>query len=157
MSFWLVKTEPSECGINDFAKSPDTPIRWDGVRNFQARNFLMQMGMDDLVFIYHSSCRHIGIAGIARVCATAYPDPSQFDSVSPYYDVKSTQEKPRWQAVDLVFQQRFDSILSLDHIKALNGLEDFPLTQRGSRLSVMPVTDEQWAILLHACQSDRRL
>lgn len=152
MAFWLVKTEPSECGIADFARDPHTAISWDGVRNFQARNFLAQMSVGDQVFIYHSSCRHIGIAGIAQVSQSAYPDPSQFDPESPYHDARSQPDKPRWQAVDLVFQERFADILSLDSIKSLAGLEALPLVQRGSRLSVMPVTPEQWHILLHAAQ-----
>lgn len=150
MAFWLVKTEPSECSIDDFARAPDKPIRWDGVRNFQARNFLKQMAEGDEVFIYHSSCRHIGIAGIARVSSAAYPDPSQFDPSSPYHDPKSREDKPRWQAVDLIFQQRFAELLPLDSIKSLNGLDGLPLMQRGNRLSVMPVSPEQWRILLHA-------
>ncbi len=148
MSYWLVKTEPSECSIDDFARAPDTPIRWDGVRNFQARNFLMQMSEGDLVLIYHSSCRQIGIAGIARVVASAYPDPSQFEPASPYFDARSSSDKPRWQAVDLIFERRFAQVLSLEQIKTLAGLEGLPLVQRGSRLSVMPVTPEQWQILL---------
>jgi predicted RNA-binding protein with PUA-like domain len=108
------------------------------------------MGVGDLVFIYHSSCREIGIAGIARVSTAAYPDPSQFDPSSPYHDPKSREDKPRWQAVDLIFQQRFAELLPLDSIKSLNGLDGLPLMQRGNRLSVMPVSPEQWRILLHA-------
>ncbi|SFQ83865.1 Predicted RNA-binding protein, contains PUA-like domain [Halopseudomonas formosensis] len=150
MAFWLAKTEPDECSIDDFARAPQTPIRWDGVRNFQARNYLGQMSVGDLVFIYHSSCREIGIAGIARVSTAAYPDPSQFDPSSPYHDPKSREDKPRWQAVDLIFQQRFAELLPLDSIKSLNGLDGLPLMQRGNRLSVMPVSPEQWRILLHA-------
>jgi len=152
IAFWLVKTEPDECSIDDFARAPETPIRWDGVRNFQARNFLQQMAVGDLVFIYHSSCQHIGIAGIARVSASAYPDPSQFDPESPYHDPRSTTASPRWQAVDMLFQQRFARILPLGDIKSLDGLDGLPLVQRGSRLSVMPVTPRQWQILLRACQ-----
>ena len=148
MAYWLVKTEPAECGIEDFARAPDTPVRWDGVRNFQARNFLMQMSVDDLVLIYHSSCRHIGIAGIARVSASAYVDPSQFDPNSPYFDARSSHDKPRWQAVDLIFERQLPRLLPLDEIKALAGLEGLALVQRGSRLSVMPVSTEQWRILL---------
>lgn len=148
MAYWLVKTEPAECSIEDFARAPDTPIRWDGVRNFQARNFLMQMAVDDLVLIYHSSCRHIGIAGVARVSASAYADPSQFDPNSPYFDARSNHDKPRWQAVDLIFECQLPRLLPLDEIKALAGLEGLALVQRGSRLSVMPVSTEQWQILL---------
>lgn len=150
MAFWLAKTEPDECSIDDFARAPQTPVRWDGVRNFQARNYLGQMGVGDLVFIYHSSCREIGIAGIARVSTAAYPDPSQFDPDSPYHDGRSTPDNPRWLAVDMVHHQRFERVLSLTRIKSLPGLEGLPLIQRGSRLSVMPVTAEHWEILLQA-------
>ncbi|MFA5677264.1 MAG: EVE domain-containing protein [Pseudomonas sp.] len=92
MAFWLAKTEPAECSIDDFARAPAKSIRWDGVRNFQARNFLLQMTVGDQVFIYHSSCRDIGIAGIAQVSASAYSDPSQFDSESPCHDPRSRPE-----------------------------------------------------------------
>jgi predicted RNA-binding protein with PUA-like domain len=148
MARWLVKTEPDECGIDDFARAPDKPITWDGVRNYQARNFLAQMQQGDEVFIYHSSCKHIGVAGIVTVARSAYPDPAQFDSASPYYDGKSTEEKPRWQAVDMLFQQKLSRLIPLDELKGLPGLEDLPLVKRGSRLSVMPVSDEQWQIII---------
>lgn len=151
MAFWLAKTEPDECSIDDFARAPQTPIRWDGVRNFQARNFLRQMSVGDLVFIYHSSCREIGIAGIARVSTAAYPDPSQFDPASPYFDARSSSDKPRWQAVDLIFERRFAQVLPLERIRRLAGLEGLPLIQKGSRLSVMPISGQQWQILLGAC------
>src|SRR5690606_17856922 len=112
--------------------------------------FLRQMSVGDLVFIYHSSCREIGIAGIARVSTAAYPDPSQFDPDSPYHDSRSTSDNPRWLAVDMVHHQRFGQVLPLTRIKSLNGLDGLPLMQRGNRLSVMPVSPEQWRILLHA-------
>ncbi|EON93122.1 hypothetical protein MARLIPOL_03780 [Marinobacter lipolyticus SM19] len=148
MSKWLVKTEPSECSIDDFAKAEHQTIPWDGVRNYQARNFLAKMAEGDEVFIYHSSCKHIGIAGIVRVVHSAYPDPTQFDSDSPYYDEKSTKEKPRWQAVDMTYVRKLKRLISLDEIKSMSGLEGLPLIRRGNRLSVMPVTDEQWQIIL---------
>lgn len=148
MTKWLVKTEPSECSIDDFAAAKNQTIPWDGVRNYQARNFLRQMAEGDEVFIYHSSCKHIGIAGIVRVIRPAYADPTQFDSGSPYHDPKSTMEKPRWHAVDMVFEQKLPSLISLDSIKSMQGLEGLPLINRGNRLSVMPVTDEQWQIIL---------
>ncbi|MFT6429722.1 MAG: putative RNA-binding protein with PUA-like domain [Halopseudomonas sp.] len=148
MAKWLMKTEPAECGIDDFAHDPDKLIAWDGVRNYQARNFLTEMAEGDEAFIYHSSCKHIGIAGIVRVARAAYPDPAQFDSASPYYDAKSTQDKPRWQAVDVVFQSKLNRLITLDELKGTAGLEDLPLVKRGSRLSVMPINDEQWQIIL---------
>jgi len=146
---WLVKTEPSECGIDDFARQPEGVIPWDGVRNYQARNFLAQMREGDLVFIYHSSCKRIGIAGIVRVVKSAYPDPSQFNPESPYYDPKSTAENPRWQAVDLQFERKLPALISLDTLKAMPELSELALVRRGSRLSVMPVSDAEWQQILH--------
>jgi len=148
MANWLVKSEPSECGIDDFAAAPTQAIPWDGVRNYQARNYLMQMSVGDEVFLYHSSCRDIGIAGIVRVARAAYPDPAQFDPESPYYDPASTRETPRWQAVDLVLVRKLPRLIPLNELKQLPGLEDLPLVRRGSRLSVMPVSPEQWQIIL---------
>ncbi|HYQ39879.1 MAG TPA: EVE domain-containing protein [Pseudomonas sp.] len=148
MARWLVKTEPAECGIDDFARAPHTPIRWDGVRNYQARNFLKAMAEGDEVFVYHSSCKDIGIAGVVRVARTAYVDPTQFDPQSPYFDAKSTPDNPRWQAVDLVFARKLPRLIPLDRLKALPGLEGLALVQRGSRLSVMPVGEAEWQIIL---------
>ena len=148
MARWLVKTEPAECGIDDFARAPQTPIRWDGVRNYQARNFLAAMAEGDEVFVYHSSCKDIGIAGVVRVARTAYVDPTQFDPQSPYYDAKCTPDKPRWQAVDMVLVHKLPRLIPLDRLKALPGLENLPLVQRGSRLSVMPVGEAEWRIIL---------
>ena len=149
MSYWLFKTEPSECSIDDFANAPDTPIVWEGVRNYQARNMLRDdVKKGDLVFIYHSSCKLIGVAGIARVVSAGYPDPSQFDTASVYFDEKSSQKSPRWFAVDLVFVEKLPAIIPLDKLKSLAKLSELPLVQRGSRLSVMPVTPEQWQSIL---------
>ncbi|KAA1175912.1 EVE domain-containing protein [Marinobacter salinexigens] len=148
MAKWLVKSEPSECGIDDFAESPGKVIPWDGVRNYQARNFLAQMREGDDVFLYHSSCKHIGIAGIIRVVRSAYPDPTQFDPESHYYDPKSSPENPRWQAVDFTLERKLNQLMPLDQIKQLPGLESLPLVRRGNRLSVMPVSDDEWQIIL---------
>lgn len=148
MAKWLVKTEPSECGIDDFARQPEGVIPWDGVRNYQARNFLAKMQEGDLVFIYHSSCKRIGIAGIVRVVKAAYPDASQFNPDSPYYDAKSTPEKPRWQAVDMQFERKLPALISLDTLKAMPELSELPLVRKGSRLSVMPVSDAEWQQIL---------
>ncbi|MBJ6136941.1 EVE domain-containing protein [Marinobacter litoralis] len=147
MAKWLVKTEPSECSINDFAKQADTSIPWDGVRNYQARNFLRQMAEGDLVLIYHSSCKNIGIAGVVQVTRSAYADPTQFDPESPYHDPKSTQEQPRWQAVDMQFEEKLAQLISLDRLKNTEGLEALPLVRKGNRLSVMPVSENEWQII----------
>lgn len=149
MTYWLFKTEPEECSIDDFARAPDTAIVWEGVRNYQARNFLRdQVKAGDLVFIYHSSCKHIGIAGIAVVTAEAYPDPSQFDNSSPYFDAKTTEKKPRWIAVELKFKQKLPQLITLDTLKNVPALAELPLVQKGSRLSVMPVTPAQWQAIM---------
>ncbi|MBW0147383.1 EVE domain-containing protein [Marinobacter arenosus] len=147
MAKWLVKTEPSECSIDDFAKAPDKSIPWDGVRNYQARNFLAEMAEGDEVFIYHSSCKRIGIAGIVEVVRGAYPDPTQFVPESPYYDAKSSKEKPRWQAVDMRYVDSLPRLIPLDELKSVPALAELPLVRKGSRLSVMPVSEEQWTII----------
>ena len=149
MNYWLFKTEPSECSIDDFAAAPDTPIVWEGVRNYQARNMLRdQVKKDQLVFIYHSSCKLIGVAGIARVVREAYPDPSQFDPASVYFDEKSSAQAPRWVAVDLIFERKLPAIIPLDKLKCSAKLSGLPLVHKGSRLSVMPVTPMQWQTIL---------
>ncbi|SFX79851.1 EVE domain-containing protein [Marinospirillum alkaliphilum] len=150
MNTWLMKSEPDECGIDDFVAAPDTPIRWDGVRNYQARNFMQQMQLGDQVFLYHSSCKDIGIAGLIRVCRTAYPDPTQFDPESHYHDARSTQDKPRWQAVDLVLEKKFAALLPLEILKQLPELADCPLVKKGNRLSVMPISTTEAAAILAA-------
>ncbi|GAB2927998.1 EVE domain-containing protein [Rheinheimera gaetbuli] len=149
MAYWLFKTEPTECSIDDFANTPDTAIVWEGVRNYQARNMLRDnVAVGDRVFIYHSSCKLIGVAGIARVVRQAYADPSQFDVASAYFDAKSTVVKPRWIAVDLIFESKLPAVIPLDKLKSSAKLNELPLVQRGSRLSVMPVTPEQWQTIL---------
>ncbi|MDO9519287.1 MAG: EVE domain-containing protein [Pseudohongiella sp.] len=144
MAKWLAKTEPSECSIDDFANKPDKAIVWEGVRNYQARNFLRDMKTGDEIFIYHSSCKYIGVAGIVKVAREAYPDPAQFDETSPYFDGKSAKENPRWSAVDMVFVSKFPQIITLDQLKSMPELEYLALVQKGSRLSVMPVSDAEW-------------
>ena len=144
MAYWLLKTEPKECSIEDLAAAPMRAFVWEGVRNYQARNFLRQMQPGDEALIYHSSCKEIGVAGIASIVRAAYPDPAQFDHHSPYFDGKSVRESPRWDAVDVRFVRRFSGILPLEDLKALPALEDFALVKKGNRLSVMPVTASEW-------------
>ncbi|MCS4308381.1 putative RNA-binding protein with PUA-like domain [Rheinheimera pacifica] len=149
MAYWLFKTEPSECSIDDFANAPDTAIVWEGVRNYQARNMLRDgVKTGDKVFIYHSSCKLIGVAGIARVVRSGYPDPSQFNSASVYFDSKSSTDKPRWVAVDLIFEQKLPAIIPLDKLKSSAKLSELPVVQKGSRLSVMPVNAAQWQTIM---------
>ncbi|MRJ42668.1 MULTISPECIES: EVE domain-containing protein [Idiomarinaceae] len=143
MQYWLMKTEPDECSIDDFAKTPAAVIRWDGVRNYQARNFMQDMHIGDEVFIYHSSCAKIGVAGLVRVVRAAYPDPTQFDSASTYFDSKSQPDKPRWVAVDLQYIRRFTEVIPLAAIKTMPAFTDHPLVAKGNRLSVVPISSEQ--------------
>ena len=144
MAYWLLKTEPAECSIEDLAAQPGKPVVWEGVRNYQARNFLRQMQVGDEVLIYHSSCKLIGVAGVARISASAYPDPAQFKAGSAYFDPKSSPEAPRWDAVQLMFVKKFSRIIPLDEIKANPGLVDLALVKKGSRLSVMPLNEKEW-------------
>lgn len=146
MPNWLMKSEPDELSIHDLHRLVQT--RWDGVRNYQARNFLRSMQSGDLFFFYHSSCPAPGIAGIARISATAYPDPTALDPHSHYFDAKASTEKNPWSAVDVTFVEAFEQVIPLTELKAQQALLELPLVQKGSRLSVMPVSAEQWAAIL---------
>lgn len=144
MNYWLVKTEPDECSLDDIAACGSAGMRWDGVRNYQARNFMRTMQVGDGVLIYHSSCAKIGIVGSAQIIKPAFIDPLQFDPESAYYDPRSKPEQPRWDAVQLAFTERFAKRLSLADLKAMPSFAPSPLTQKGSRLSVVPITAAQW-------------
>jgi predicted RNA-binding protein with PUA-like domain len=146
--YWLMKTEPDTFSIDDLQRVGIEP--WNGVRNYQARNHMRQMQPGDGVLFYHSSCAVPGIAGLAKVATAAYPDPTQFDPKSDYYDAKSTREEPRWSLVDVAFERKFAEVVTLEDIKAhADALgEEFPLIRRGNRLSVLPVTTAQWKTLL---------
>ncbi|MCC5856042.1 MAG: EVE domain-containing protein [Idiomarina sp.] len=148
MQYWLMKTEPDECSIDDFRLAPSRPLQWDGVRNYQARNFMRSMEVGDQVLLYHSSCKNIGVAGLIRVAKSAYPDPKQFDDKSPYFDPKSTKDKPRWDAVDLVFEQKFEQVISLDKLKGCEALVENPLVKKGNRLSVIPFSEDEFQAVL---------
>ena len=147
-NYWLFKAEPHIYGIDHLNAAPKKIGRWDGIRNYQARNFLRdQVALGDEVFIYHSSCKNVGIVGTAKVVKTAYPDPTQFNPVSDYYDPKSTQENPRWVSVDIQVMQTFPRIISLAEIKAQRELENMVLVKQ-SRLSTQPVTKAEWNFIL---------
>ena len=150
MAYWLLKTEPDECSIDDLAAQPKKSVAWEGVRNYQARNFLRQMRIGDELLIYHSSCKLIGIAGVAKVSKSVYPDPAQFNPNSPYFDSKSPQELPRWDAIDVVFVRKFAQLVSLDEIKLNPVLADLALVKKGNRLSVMPVEENEWNSIISA-------
>ncbi|UZJ60337.1 EVE domain-containing protein [Pseudomonas sp. KU26590] len=146
MAYWLMKSEPDELSISGLKKLRQT--RWDGVRNYQARNFLRAMAVGDQFFFYHSSCPEPGIAGIGEIVKAAYPDPTALDDKSHYFDAKATEEKNPWSALDVAFVEVFPKVLGLGFLKQQPALEQMPLVQKGSRLSVMPVTDEQWAAVM---------
>jgi len=144
MAHWLVKTEPDTFSIDDLERVGIEP--WSGVRNYTARNNLKAMQLGERAFFYHSSCAPPGVAGICEVAREAYPDATQFDPASPYFDEKATEEKPRWVNPDMRFVSRFPRFVSLEELRSVPGLEGMVLLQR-SRLSVQPVSDEEWKII----------
>lgn len=145
MPYWLMKSEPAEFSIHDLQRLGQA--RWDGVRNYQARNFLRSMQAGELFYFYHSSCPEPGVAGIARISRPAYPDPSALDPASHYFDARASAEKNPWSAVDVAFVEAFARVIPLARLKTQGALLELPLVQKGSRLSVMPVSDDQWAAI----------
>ena len=146
MAYWPMKSEPEELSIEGLQKLGEA--RWDGVRNYQARNFLRAMAVGDQFFFYHSSCPEPGIAGIGRIVEAAYPDPTALDPESPYHDPKASPEKNPWSALQVEHVETFKRVLGLGYLKQQAALANMPLVQKGSRLSVMPVTPEEWATVL---------
>ncbi|WP_338362820.1 EVE domain-containing protein [uncultured Pseudoalteromonas sp.] len=144
MNYWLFKTEPDAFSIDDLKNAPQQTTLWEGVRNYQARNFMRDdIKLGDLIFIYHSSCKQVGVVGIATVTKEAYPDPTQFDLHSDYYDAKATPDKPRWFVVDVTYKSHLKNRVSLKDIKANEAITELALKKAG-RLSVMPVTKNEW-------------
>jgi predicted RNA-binding protein with PUA-like domain len=143
-AYWLMKSEPDEVSIDDLARAPRQTVPWTGVRNYQARNFMRdQMAVGDGVLFYHSSCPEPGIAGLATVASTAYPDETQFDPDSKYHDPKSNRESPRWQHVDVKLDRK-TRLLSLKEMRSLPQLATMKVLQAGNRLSITPVTPQEW-------------
>ena len=140
MNYWLMKSEPDVYGIADLER--DRVTIWDGVRNYQARNFLRSMEVGDLAFFYHSNTKIPGIVGVMKVVMAQVIDPSQFDIMSDYYDPKSTLEVPRWQTVKLEFVQAFDLQITLTNLRERFTAEEFLVVKQGNRLSVMPVSND---------------
>ena len=148
MGFWLFKTEPDAFSIDDLAARPQQTEPWDGVRNYQARNFLRdKVQLGDKVFIYHSSCKQVGIAGVAEVVKAGYPDTEQFNPESKYYDPKASADAPRWYRVDVKFVEKFNTVLPLKIIKSLPEVTEVGLVKKGHRLSIMPVEENEWHAL----------
>jgi len=150
MAYWLIKSEPDEFSFEDLWNAPGRKTHWDGVRNYQARNFMRDdMRPGDLVFYYHSNTDEPGIAGIAEVCSEAYPDHTAFDANDKHFDPKSDPEDPRWMMVDVRYKRRLKRPISLAEIKShADRLEGFALIRRGNRLSVMPVEPRHWKFIL---------
>ena len=149
MNYWLMKSEPSEFGIDDLQQMPDQTEHWDGVRNYQARNMMRDdMKIGDQVFFYHSNCDEPGIVGIMEVVKEGYPDFTAFDPDDKHFDPKSDPEQPRWIMVDIKFCRKLSRTISLKELKQFEELEGFPLVRRGNRLSIMPVTKQQWDFIL---------
>ena len=151
MAKWLLKSEPSDYSIDDLAQDEITV--WNGIRNFQARNFIKEkMRVDDSILFYHSSCKLTGVVGIAKDVSEAYADPAQFDEKSQYYDKKSQQENPKWFVIDVKFERKATAIFLLKEMKTSPELEDLLLFKQ-SRLSVLPVTDKQWHFIVSKINS----
>jgi predicted RNA-binding protein with PUA-like domain len=154
MAYWLMKSEPDECSIDDLARLPSQTVPWVGVRNYQARNFMRdQMRVGDGVLFYHSSCPEPGIAGIAEVASTAYPDETQFDPNSPYFDAAARREEPRWLHVDVKLVRK-TRLLSLAEMRAAPELAEMVVLKRGNRLSITPVTAQEWKSVLSLLESE---
>ena len=145
--YWLMKTEPSVFSIDDFKSLPKETTSWEGVRNYQARNFMREMKKGDLVLIYHSNAEPTGIAGVAEVIKEAYPDHHSWDKKSKYFDEGSTKEKPRWDMVDVKFVKKFKSVIELSELKKMNELKEMLILKKGNRLSVTPVSEAEFSFI----------
>lgn len=150
MAYWLMKSEPDVFGIAHLERRPQQTEHWDGVRNYQARNFIRdKMSVGDLIFFYHSNCKEPGIVGIAKVASNPYPDHTAFDPESRYYDPKSTPDNPRWYMVDVKFVRYLKCNITLQELKEhSDSLREFALLKKGNRLSVMPVSKEEWEYII---------
>jgi predicted RNA-binding protein with PUA-like domain len=148
MNHWLMKSEPSDVSIDDVLAMPNRTVPWYGVRGYQARNLMRnEMQVGDLVLFYHSSCAEPGVVGLAKVVSAAYPDDTQFDPKSRYFDEKSTREHPRWMMVDVQVTKK-TRLVSIAELRATPGLEQLRTLQRGNRLSITPVTPDEYAIIV---------
>lgn len=151
MRYWLMKSEPDVFGIDDLERAPGRTTGWEGVRNYQARNMLRDdFRVGDRAFFYHSSCEVPGVAGVVQVVRAAYADPTQFDAKSEYHDAKSTRDVPRWFAVDVQLEHRLEPVITLPELREheRGALRDMLILQRGNRLSVTPLSVEEWRCIL---------
>ncbi len=154
-NYWLLKSEPSTFSIDDLACSPRKTTCWEGVRNYQARNFLKAMTVGDLAFFYHSNADPPAIVGVVEVVQAAYPDHFSWRPHSVYFDEKSSQRNPRWVMVDICLRNVLRHPLPLERLRTVKGLEKMELLRKGSRLSVQPVREREWAIVLGLSQASR--
>ncbi|MDI1230186.1 MAG: EVE domain-containing protein [Methylobacter sp.] len=149
MNYWLMKSEPDTFGINDLCNKPKQTEHWDGVRNYQARNMMRDdMKLGDSVFFYHSNCDVPGIVGIMEIVKEGYPDFLAFDPDDPHFDPKSDHEHPRWMMVDVKYLRTLSRTITLKELKCHEQLADLALVRRGNRLSIMPVSKDQWEFIL---------
>lgn len=149
MRYWLFKSEPSCFSIDDLARCPKQTACWDGVRNYQARNMLRDdIKMGDLAFFYHSSCTPPGIVGIVEIVRSGYPDHTTLDAAADHFDPDATIENPRWYMVDVMLTEKFSHMITLDEIKARRELKEMAITRKGNRLSITPVTFEEWKVIV---------
>ena len=149
MNYWLMKSEPDAFSIDDLYRRPNQTEHWDGVRNYQARNMMRDdMKIGDQIFFYHSNCKLPGIVGIAEVVKESYPDFTAFDPKDKHFDPKSNPDNPTWFMVDVRFVRKLKRTISLQELKQKPELSDLALVRRGNRLSIMPVGEQQWAIIL---------
>ena len=149
MAYWLFKSEPEEYSLDDLKSEPKRTAMWDGVRNYQARNFMRdEMKRGDEGFFYHSNCETPGIVGVITIVREGYPDPTAFDQKDKHYDPKSDPDDPRWILVDVRYKRKLKRVISLAELKENKKLKDMALTRRGNRLSVMPVSKKEWEAIL---------
>lgn len=148
MNYWVMKSEPSVFGIDDLLQKPNQIEPWEGVRNYQARNFIREMCCGDRAFFYHSNCKTPGIVGILKIATDPYPDSTAFDPSNRYFDPRSTPLNPRWYRVDVGFKENFASVISLSDLKKNPLLKNILLVQKGSRLSITPLNKDEWDTIL---------
>ncbi|GAB6141110.1 EVE domain-containing protein [Methylosoma difficile] len=149
MNYWLMKSEPDTFGIDDLANRPQQTEHWDGVRNYQARNMMRdEMKLGDQVFFYHSNCDEPGIVGLMEIVKEGYPDHTAFDPDDKHFDPKSHPDKPTWIMVEVKYIRHLSRNITLKELKEKTELADLALVRRGNRLSIMPVTAEQWQLIL---------
>ncbi|KTC66548.1 EVE domain (plasmid) [Legionella adelaidensis] len=148
MNYWLLKSEPDCFSIDDLKKLPNQTTHWDGVRNYQARNFIRTMKPGDRAFFYHSNCNPPGIIGTVKITSLPYPDFTAFDPASEHPDLKSTPDNPRWFMVDVQYLSKFPKLLSLNELKQFEELKDMLILRKGNRLSVTPVSKKEWDCII---------